>query len=612
MMRQMREATKPIMIFTAASFVALMVFQWGMDITGRSSGGAGQIGSVNGDAVSYDAYMAAYRNLYDQVQQSQQEPITTQQNKQLEDAAFDQVVNQLLIRQELHRRDISVTNQEIQQAAQYAPPAELRPQFTDSTGRFDMQAYQSFLASLPQEQLLMLEGYYRDIIPRGKLLRQVSSGIYLSDAELWSRYRDAHEAVQIRYVPLNPSTRYNDADFPIGDAEVKAYYDAHQDEFKVPARATVKAVVLSKTPTAADTAAALERARRLRQEITDGTDFADVARRESADSTSARQGGDLGTFPKGRMTPPFDSAVFAARVGRLTEPVKTSFGYHLIEVTKRWGSDSAQARHILVPIERTDSSEINMLTRADSIENLSADRGLEEAAQSVGLSVTTVDITSNFPFLVGAGQIGEGADWAFEDASPGDVSPVFENDQAFYALELVSSEPEGVLPLDQAKSSIETTLRFDKKLEKAKSEGQKLVDRVRAGAALPNVAADMGLEVRDAGPFTRNDFVPGVGRQNAAIGAAFALRAGEVSDVVTTPSNAFVVQAMQRTPADSTAWADQKAQQEETVVQALQQQRMQEWMAALHTAAEIVDRRAQVLKPADEVDQGLPAPGRGR
>jgi len=612
MMRQMREATKPIMLFTAAAFVALMVFQWGMDISGRSSGGAGEIGSVNGDAVSYDAYQAAYRNLYDQVQQSQQEPITTQQNKEIEDAAFDQVVNQLLIRQELDRRGISVTNQEIQQAAQYAPPAEIRPQFTDSTGRFDMTAYQSFLASLPQDQLLLLEAYYRDIIPRGKLLRQVSSGMYLSDADLWQRYRDAHETVQIRYVPLNPGTRYQDADFPVDSAEVKAYYDAHQDEFEVPARATVKAVVMSKTPTAADTAAALERALEVRQEIVDGADFAEVARRESADSVSARQGGDLGTFPKGRMTPPFDSAVFAARVGRVTEPVKTSFGYHILEVTRRWGQDSAQARHILVPVERTDSSEIALLTRADSLEDLTSGMGLEEAAQGVGLPLTTVDITSNFPFVAGAGQISEGADWAFEEASPGDVSPVYENDQAFYALELVSSEPAGVLPLDQARNAIESTLRFDKKLEKAKADGQQLVDRVRAGEALPNVAADMGLEVRDAGPFTRNDFVPGIGRQNAAVGAAFALQPGQVSDVVTTPSNAFVIQDMARTPADSTAWMDQEDQQRQTAIQVLQQQRMQEWMTALHNAAKIVDRREQVLRPADEVDQGLPPPGRGR
>src|SRR5690606_555051 len=51
MMRQMREATKPIMLFTALAFVALMVFEWGMDATGRSGGSVGEIGSVNGDPV---------------------------------------------------------------------------------------------------------------------------------------------------------------------------------------------------------------------------------------------------------------------------------------------------------------------------------------------------------------------------------------------------------------------------------------------------------------------------------------------------------------------------------------------------------------------------------
>ena len=122
MMRQMREATKPIMLFTAIAFVSLMVFQWGMDITGQSGGGLGEIGSVNGDAVMYESYMAAYRQLYDQVQRSQEELISSQQNKEIEDAAFDEIVNQLLIRQELRRRGITVSDQEISDEAQFRPP----------------------------------------------------------------------------------------------------------------------------------------------------------------------------------------------------------------------------------------------------------------------------------------------------------------------------------------------------------------------------------------------------------------------------------------------------------------------------------------------------------
>lgn len=605
MMRQMREATKPIMIVTAAAFVALMVFEWGMDITGRSSGGVGEIGSVNGDPVTYDDYMAAYRNLYDQAQQSQEEPLTSQQNKQLEDAAFDEVVNQLLIRQELERRGITVTDSEISAAAQYLPPPDVRPQFTDSLGQFDFQGYQALLAQLPQDQLLLLEAYYRDAIPRGKLLRQVASGIYLTDAQLWQQYRDQSETVEVQYIPLDPATRYPDTDVQVEQAEIEAYYRDHQDEFEMPARAMVKAVVLEKTPSAADSAAALERVRRVRQEILDGADFAAVARRESSDSVSAAAGGSLGTFAKGMMVPAFDSAVFAAPVGRVGDPLQTTFGWHVFEVQQRWATDSAQARHILIPIERTDSSEVHLLTLADSLEEMALSRSLDEAAAALGLSTTTTELTGTFPFLAGAGQVGEGADWAMEDAAPGDVSPVFESPQAFYALELISAEPAGVLPLAEAGPAIESQLRFQKKLAKAKEEGAQVAARIKAGEAFANVAAALGLEVRPAGPFTRNDFVPGMGRQNAAIGAAFALQPGQVSDAVATPANVFVIQSVGRAPADSLAWAAQKGEQRRGMMSVLQQQRLQEWIEALRAAAKIVDRREQVLRPASDTT-GLP------
>jgi hypothetical protein len=213
MMRQMREATKPIMIASAIAFVALMVFQWGMDITGRTSGGMGEIGRVNGDAVLYDAYMATYRQLYEQAQSQQEELIGSQQNKEIEDQAFENVVTQLLVNQELARRGITVTDQEISEAAQFSPPDYLAPQFADANGGLDLSAYQSFLATLPPEQLIILEAYYRDVIPRTKLLRQISTGIYVPDAELWREYRDLNELAEIRYVPFNPGTRFQDADF---------------------------------------------------------------------------------------------------------------------------------------------------------------------------------------------------------------------------------------------------------------------------------------------------------------------------------------------------------------------------------------------------------------
>jgi len=600
MMRQMREATKPIMFLAALAFLALMVFEWGMDASGQSGGGVGEIGSVNGQPVMYDSYMAAYRQLYDQVQRNQEELISSQQNKEIEDAAFDEVVTQLLVLQELRERGIMVTDREVSEAAQFSPPDYLQAQFIDDAGGIDLQAYHTFLATLPPEQLILLEAYYRDVIPRSKLLRQVSSGIYVSDAELWQEFRDQVEQVEIRYVPMDPSVRYEDEAFSVSDTEIEDYYGSNQEEFEVPARVSLKAVVLDKTPTATDTAAAYAEAQELMQEIREGGDFAEIAQAESADQPTASVGGDLGVFSRGRMVPQFDSVVFATTPGQLAGPVQTSFGLHVIEVQERWSQDSVKARHILVPITRTDESEIQLLTLADSLEDLGEEMALDQAASLAGLTSTELDIAQNFPFLPGAGQVSEGADWAFEEASPGDVSPVFETSTAFYSLELVSSEPEGILPIEDAKTAIESTLLFDAKMNQAQIDAQELVALVRGGSVLSNAAADLALDVRMAGPFSRRDFVAGIGRQNAAVGAAFGLGIGDVSEVIPTPANVYVIEVLTRTDADSTAWLTQLTEQRQSAISIRQQARLGEWIEALRASANIRDRRDVVLAPVDE------------
>jgi glycerol-3-phosphate dehydrogenase len=88
-----------------------------MDASGRSGMGVGEIGSVNGQPVMYQEWMSTYRNLQDQAQQQQEQPITSQQNSQLEDQAFDEMVNQILIQQEQGRRSSQASDEEIQQAA---------------------------------------------------------------------------------------------------------------------------------------------------------------------------------------------------------------------------------------------------------------------------------------------------------------------------------------------------------------------------------------------------------------------------------------------------------------------------------------------------------------
>src|SRR5688572_14100144 len=101
MMRQMRENTKWIMLVTALAFVGLMVFQWGMDLRSRSraTGRGRERGSVNGERITYEEFITVYRNLYQQQSQASQEKITASMNREIENAACDQLVSQKLLEQ---------------------------------------------------------------------------------------------------------------------------------------------------------------------------------------------------------------------------------------------------------------------------------------------------------------------------------------------------------------------------------------------------------------------------------------------------------------------------------------------------------------------------------
>lgn len=603
MMRQMRENTKWIMLVTAVAFVGLMVFQWGMDITGRSGLSIGEIGSVNGTPVPYDAFNQTYRQLYDQVQASQEDPVTTQQVSDIEDAAWDEVVNQLLIQQELRRRGIVVTEEELLTAARFSPPPEFQtnPAF-QTDGSFDIQKYQTFLSSptIDDLMLLQLEMYYRDVIPRSKLMRQVSSDLYVTDAAVWDEYRDRNEQISVRYVALNPAQRVPDSVVTVTPAEVSDYYDDHEEEFALPAQATVQAVVIDKTPTPQDTVAMGELAVGLRRQIIEGADFEDMLGQPGVGAAS----GDLGWFTRDMMPAEFADVAFAATVGELTEPVRTSFGYHVIEVQDQT-EDSIQARHILVPFARTEESELALLTLADSLEELGESRALAEAAFTLNLSVETAYLSTEFAFIAGAGQVGEGSDWAFEEALVGDVSPVLETRQAFYMLELAEIREAGVISLADARASIEQTVRAAKKVEQAKGEGEEIVAQVQAGADFADVAEQKALEIQTAGPYTRVDFVPGIGRLNAAVGAGFGLNIGEVSAAVEANNNVFIIELVDYFAADSIAFEDERLVLRDELLGVAQESRLQDWLQGLREVARIIDRREEVLNvdPADAQPQ---------
>jgi peptidyl-prolyl cis-trans isomerase C len=125
------------------------------------------------------------------------------------------------------------------------------------------------------------------------------------------------------------------------DEQLRGYYDLHKTDWnEVKARHILIRMQGSKVPLKPEEkdltdAEALAKANDLRAKIIAGADFATLAKAESDDAGSGQNGGELGPFKAGQMVPEFERAAFIQEVGKVSEPVKTQFGYHLILVESR-------------------------------------------------------------------------------------------------------------------------------------------------------------------------------------------------------------------------------------------------------------------------------------
>lgn len=612
MMRAMRENTKWIFYILVIFFVAWLV----LDVSGLTSGGAfssTDVLKVNGRAVSIQEYQTAYQNALEQIRaRTSQVPLTREDEQQLQDQVVEQLIQEVLLRQAYRRLGLQATEREIQEAARSNPPPELMQlaQF-QTDGQFDPAKWQRFLATGGGDPqfLLSLEARYRDQIPQAKLAQYLTSDVYVSDAKLWRLFRDQRDSVTVTAVAFLPSL-IMDVEVSATDAELRAHLRANESDFTRPAVAFVSYVAVARLPDAADSAAARARAARLRAEAARGqAAFEAVAKRESSDSVSGRDGGDLGWIraAEANFDRDFLDAMRRLRPGETSQPVATQFGLHLIRVDQARG-DSMRVRHILVPFELREERLDVVEGRADSLDRIAADqvngRMLDTAARLLGLPVGPRQrIVQGDRLQLGRWLIPDVGVWAFE-ARVGETSPVVEADPAYYVFRLDSLVPAGVPPLDDIRPELSAAVRLEKKQQLLAERAERLYAEMRAEPDLAAAARARGLASNAWGPFTRLSPPGYLGREPVVLGAAFGLAVGERSELIEGRDGYYVVQLRARHTADSAAWLAQRDQQREQTLQAAQQVRLRAYLDGLRAAAKVVDRRKEIFRPAPADDVG--------
>jgi peptidyl-prolyl cis-trans isomerase D len=596
-LQQMRSAAKWIWLFVVAAFVGGFLLFQTSGLMGRERITTSTVvATVDGVDIPYMTWANLSSVMAQQRERIGGHGLTLDERRQVDDAAFEQLVSNVLLDEEYRRRGIRVSDAEIQQAAQLSPPPDLMqsPEL-QTDGQFDIAKYQRLLKSPAARQqglLVQLENYYRNEIPRAKLYDQIAGDVYVSDAKLWSSYRDAHDSAQVTFVTFDPASMPDSA-VPVSDGEMRAYFEKNKPRFQRTGHAVLSLITIPRTISSADSAAVRAHAIALRDEIVNGAKFEDVAKRESADSASATQGGSLGTGGKGRFAAEFEKAAYALKPGEVSQPVLTPYGYHLIKVDSRKG-DSLTLRHILLKIQQGDSSATRTDREADELAKLAASSTeparFDSAARVLKLQPETAQAVEGQPLLTGRGVVPSVSAWAFGGARVGESSELFDSDEAYFLARLDSLVEGGLPSLDEVKPEIRTVLARRKKAEALVPRAAE-ISKAAVSSSLEAAAKSHDISVTTSPKFGRASFVKGLGRLNEAIGAAFSLPVQAVSVPLVTNDGVVVMRVDQRIPADSSEWSKQKDAQRREVTNALRQARVRDYLDGMRKRANVKDKR---------------------
>ena len=314
----------------AAIIVVFAFFGVTPDQFGQSTGGVAAM--VNDSSISLAEYRSRVesveqnaRGQFDQFPEAQRRLFQNEMRRR----ALEELIMAELIFQEATGRGIIASDGEVREYLLQIP-------FLQENGRFQRERYRAFLESMN----LTRTDFERQI--RKQIVTQKLQELFVGSAapsreELKRNQMLSNQKVNLRFAEiskedLSKPAFMNDSDLKkyLNDhkAEVEKYYNDNKVEYTAPERAKARHILVRITPDLNEPAA-LGKAQDLRKQAT-VANFASLAKQHSEDPGSKEKGGDLGEFERGKMVPEFENAAFMLEPGTISDPVKTSFGYHII------------------------------------------------------------------------------------------------------------------------------------------------------------------------------------------------------------------------------------------------------------------------------------------
>ncbi len=579
MLTKIREKTQGIIAGFIVALIAIPFALWGIS-SYFDGGSAVNVAKVDDIELSRMAYRRALDQFRSQVKPS------VLDSYEFKERVLNGLINQALLVRDAEEQGYRLSDAKLGRLIREAP-------YFQRNGRFDPQLYEALLR---QEGININD--FETRVRRENLIKQAQSGfnesVIVTDADIAPILRLLQQQREIAYVVISPKQFINR--ISVGEDAIKEYYSTHTDAFKIPEQVRIEYIRLSAEESIkkyqpsedelrmaydeeagsyaipekrrashiliqlannapADVAQrALDKIRDVESKLRQGANFSTLAKKYSNDPDSAAKGGDLGTISRGILPRELEAAIFRLKLGEISEPVRSDFGYHLAKLTgyipeKR--KTFAQMRGELVKLVRKRKGEERFYEQIDQFQNLVYEQldSLTPAAKELGLKIQQSEWFTRTggkgiaaePKIVAAAFDPE----VLEQKRNSDAIEI--NSGTLMALRIIGRRPATVRPLSEVRARIERTLKRQQAREKAQELSAKISQRLQEGAKLKLLAKEHKLELWTPGPLKREQ-TKGVDRR--IVDAAFRAqrpRSGEaVHGVVDLGNKGDAVFALKR------------------------------------------------------------------
>ncbi|GAB4357279.1 MAG: SurA N-terminal domain-containing protein [Gammaproteobacteria bacterium] len=530
MLQAIRERAQGWIAYAIVGMISIPFALWGVN-SYFSEGGSQNVIVVNDREIGQAEFRNAYANQRAALQQMMGENFRPDliDEGRLREQVVQGLIDEEVVIQSAQSRGFRVGDQQVAQVIQ-------REQTFQRDGKFDRALFDIYLRN--QGETTESFGYR---LKRVMLRSQIEGGLrassFVVDKELLRIAQLRNQRRSAEYVVI-PVTRFRDQK-PSEEA-IKKYYETHLSRFVTPQRVKIEYLELKLDDIAANMvpeeallkqryeeqiarfgrpedrkvshilitlegrsdAEAKEKALALRERILKGESFEELAKTESEDPGSASQGGDLGFIGRGIMDPEFERAAYALGLSDISEPVRTTFGYHLLMVTAvKPGSTKPfeEVRDELVKEIQREMAENRFFEQSEILANSAYEHPdtLSVAAEQLGLSIKESDW---FDAKGGEGiaEYSQVVQAAFSE----DVLELGNNSEPLeisadhlVVLRVIDRQPSRQQTLEEVRDTIVERLRNETAAQRTAELGARILARLKEGESLQSIARDEGLEV---------------------------------------------------------------------------------------------------------------------